>query len=438
MSEQHLLWRQRRRKSECLPGLPAVFLQLHGIDPEHGLCLHPGIFWIKRYVVHSEAVTTRKVIFFLHAGGTCTACGTTVWCINGQSNSCPQNSQTSGQASALAQCLCNPGYYGDTTMSSLPFPQLCQVCKMDNWCPGGAVNASQVCPDGKYSLPGSDAVNDCNCPDHSSSQQKSSEPKQCVCESGYYREYNPAVPLGGWTCTLCKPGEFCYDNTNKTCPQYSTSLGVAKSVLDCFCLPGFANASTQTEQKLCVECPANSYCTGKGEISQCVSLAVSPAQSTGPGRCYCSWGYKGINNSACEACQSPTFCYGGIQAQCFEGTFSSPLSWSKDNCSCIAGWWGPVGKNLHVLSTDTHGFDVWPFRWPVQAVPGGQVQPPARMQSLRCADGRRLHHVCPRNSVGCDGAKHDVRRVSGRHGLVHHRRDVRCVSKRDILASAVQ
>ena len=133
-------------------------------------------------------------------------------------------------------------------MSSLPYPQLCQICKMDSWCPGAAVNASQVCPDGKYSLPGSAASNDCNCPTKSSSQQKSSEPKQCVCDSGYYREYNPSVQLGGWTCTLCKPGEFCYDNTNKTCPAHSTSLGVAKSVQDCYCLPGFANASTQTEQ----------------------------------------------------------------------------------------------------------------------------------------------------------------------------------------------
>ena len=272
-----------------------------------------------------------------------------MWCINGKSNQCPINSKTSGLAYTLAQCLCDPGYYGDTTMSSISYPQLCQICKMDNWCPGGAVNASQVCPDGKYALPGSKSSNDCNCPDKSSSQQKSSEPKQCVCDSGYYREYNPSVQLGGWTCTLCKPGEFCYDNTNKTCPAYSTSLGVAKSVQDCFCLPGFANASTQTEQALCVECPANSYCTGKGAISQCVPLAVSPAQSTGPGKCYCTWGYRGINNSACEACKTPTFCYGGIQAQCSDGTFSSPLSWSRDNCSCIAGWWGPTG-NSHLLA----------------------------------------------------------------------------------------
>lgn len=62
------------------------------------------------------------------AGGPCSICNTSVWCLNGQANPCPSNSNASAGSSSLAQCLCKPGYYGDTTMSGVGFPTLCQVC----------------------------------------------------------------------------------------------------------------------------------------------------------------------------------------------------------------------------------------------------------------------------------------------------------------------
>lgn len=275
-------------------------------------------------------------------GAACTACGTTEWCFAGGSNPCPQFSTAAPRSSSREQCLCNPGYFGD--------PSLCQFCKEDHYCPGGAVNLTIACVGGKYSLAGSDAENDCNCPEQATSRQKASEAAQCICNSGYYKEYSSAAVLGGWTCQLCKPGEFCYDNTNRTCPPHSTSLGVARSVQDCYCLPGHANVSSPTELELCMDCPANSYCTGKGEKEACVANAVSPSQSTGPSKCYCDWGWKGLNNSACVACESPTFCYGGIEAQCYEGTFSTPLAWDRMNCSCVPGWWGPQGGPCRACS----------------------------------------------------------------------------------------
>lgn len=201
-----------------------------------------------------------------------------------------------------------------------------------------------MCPDGTYSLPGSDEAGDCKCPQHATSQQKASEAKQCVCASGYYKVYNPALPLGGWHCQLCVAGQFCYDNANMSCPAHSVSLGVAKSVQDCFCVAGFANASAQTEQKLCVDCPVNSYCLGKGHVAACVANALAPTQSIDATKCYCDWGWKGVSNSPCVECVSPTFCYGGLEAQCSEGTYSETRSWDRTNCSCIAGRWGPKGE----------------------------------------------------------------------------------------------
>ena len=61
------------------------------------------------------------------SGGPCFACNTSVWCLNGQENPCAPHSNASMLSSSLAQCLCKPGYFGDTTMSGVGFPMLCQV-----------------------------------------------------------------------------------------------------------------------------------------------------------------------------------------------------------------------------------------------------------------------------------------------------------------------
>ena len=208
-----------------------------------------------------------------------------------------------------------------------------------------------VCPDGKYSMPGSDDSGDCLCPPNAYSQQNARYVTECICDSGYYKEYNGLFALGGWYCKLCLPGEFCYNNTNRTCPDHSSSYGVAKTYLDCFCDAGYRNVTTaRTEQAFCEDCPANNYCTGKGDVQSCVANAVSPTQSKIYTRCYCDFGWKGVNNSACVGCQSPTYCYGGVEAQCSEGTYSPSLAWDRLNCSCIAGRWGPTGGPCIICS----------------------------------------------------------------------------------------
>ena len=215
------------------------------------------------------------------------------------------------------------------------------------------MNISIVCPNGKYSLPGSDDEGDCNCPVNAVSQQKASQVAQCVCSKGHYRVYNPNALLGGWHCVQCQPGEYCYDNLNASCPPHSISLAVAESLLDCFCTAGYTNSSAPSPQELCIDCPADHYCTGKGEKSRCVTHAISPTQSRDATKCYCDKGWKGRNNDECVACGTPTFCYEGIEAQCSEGTFSNPLSWTTSNCSCIAGRWGPTG--MRVQQSDREG-----------------------------------------------------------------------------------
>ena len=212
------------------------------------------------------------------------------------------------------------------------------------------VNASFVCPDGKYSLPGSDNVGACICPTFSVSRLNSKYVSECICEPGYFKQYNSQYAIGGWFCAPCNPGQGCYNNSNFTCPTHASSYAMAKSYTDCWCLSGFFNATDRTEANYCQECPLNYYCTGKGAIETCVANAISPVQSPAYTACFCDLGWKGVNNSACVACQSPTYCYGGIEAQCSEGTYSPSLAWDRLNCSCIAGRWGPSGGPCIVCS----------------------------------------------------------------------------------------
>jgi hypothetical protein len=62
-------------------------------------------------------------------GGACTACNSSVYCLNGMANPCPLNSRSSSMSSSLADCLCRAGFYGDTTVGSAELV-LCQVCFM--------------------------------------------------------------------------------------------------------------------------------------------------------------------------------------------------------------------------------------------------------------------------------------------------------------------
>ena len=63
---------------------------------------------------------------FIDGGGGGNVIEPTFWCLYGQKNPCPTSSKAGQGASSLAQCLCDAGFYGDTTMGG-PELTLCQV-----------------------------------------------------------------------------------------------------------------------------------------------------------------------------------------------------------------------------------------------------------------------------------------------------------------------
>ena len=62
-------------------------------------------------------------------GAACSPCNASTWCLWGQVYPCPPNSRSSPMSSSLAQCLCLPRFFGDTTMGG-PDLTLCQVRSM--------------------------------------------------------------------------------------------------------------------------------------------------------------------------------------------------------------------------------------------------------------------------------------------------------------------
>ncbi len=236
-------------------------------------------------------------------------------------------------------------------------------------------NFTLVCPNGTYSLAGSDEIYDCVCPENADSKRSARNIMECVCRPGFYREYSNLYPPANWWCKPCVPGEYCWENSNLTCPSHAFSIGSAQSYSDCYCTPAWKNATNRTELNYCEECPANSYCTGRGAVESCVANATAPVQSASYTACTCKLGFRGLNNTPCEACQSPAFCYSGLQATCPEGTFSPPLAWDRLNCSCLAGELAFFTDRIPAMSLLTLVYDrpLGPSRWTLYCLLGRKV-----------------------------------------------------------------
>jgi len=59
-------------------------------------------------------------------GGACTACNRSSYCLYGQVNPCPPHSTSSPMSYSVAQCLCNPSWWGDASVGG-PEVTACQV-----------------------------------------------------------------------------------------------------------------------------------------------------------------------------------------------------------------------------------------------------------------------------------------------------------------------
>lgn len=152
---------------------------------------------------------------------------------------------------------------------------------------------------------------------------------------------------GGWQ--VCLPDDYCFNGENMTCPPNSHSRPGASDYLQCSCNAGFMNATVQSAESMCEDCPPDSYCTGGGHVGACTANAFSPTQTANYTSCTCNLGFAGVRNDPCVACSSPKYCYGGLVGTCPAGTQSEDLSWGPANCTCTAGRYGASGQSCLAL-----------------------------------------------------------------------------------------
>jgi len=149
---------------------------------------------------------------------------------------------------------------------------------------------------------------------------------------------------------VCTPNDYCYNGLNLTCPPKSQSGPGMSDYMQCSCNAGFMNATIQTVDTLCQDCPADSYCTGGGRVEACTANAFSPTQTANSSSCTCNLGYAGVRNAPCVPCAAPSvYCYGGLVATCPAGTQSGNLAWTITNCTCTAGRYGVAGESRRLL-----------------------------------------------------------------------------------------
>ena len=84
----------------------------------------------------------------------------------------------------------------------------------------------------------------------------SSHRLDCQCNRGHY--WYPVDDELSFECALCKPDDWCFNNTHNNCtdPRMSSPAG-SFHISNCMCDDSFYNNEANTE---CIICPTDHYC----------------------------------------------------------------------------------------------------------------------------------------------------------------------------------
>ena len=164
-------------------------------------------------------------------GGACNSCPPGFYCPGGnQQVPCRLHSTSLSEASSQSQCSCIPGYYSLTDESE------CLKCQTNTYCPGG--KAVVPCSDHSLSQAGSDSNLDCSC-----------EPgywRGCILvqsgiHAGEYLDSTGTTCVINWQlpCFECGEDVICRNNTLLHCPEHSSSDQGSHTDLHCVCDQGY-------------------------------------------------------------------------------------------------------------------------------------------------------------------------------------------------------
>jgi len=205
------------------------------------------------------------------------------------------------------------------------------------------------------------------CPGNSSSANGS---KTCSCDPG------ASGPDGG-PCAQCGPGTFKETNgaaACSTCPGNSSSSEASDEEVDCTCNAGWTGPAggvcmqcTAGTYKIapgdaaCSNCVAGKYSTVAGSTSDgceaCPTNSDSPEASDEEVDCTCNAGWTGPVGDTCSQCAAGTFKADAGSAVCdaCPANSDSPLeSTASTNCTCRPGWTGSDGDSCTACVNGTY------------------------------------------------------------------------------------
>ncbi|KAM9734328.1 uncharacterized protein ACNS7B_016072 [Menidia menidia] len=275
----------------------------------------------------------------------------------------------------------------------------CSACPQGFFCPGrnnASLSESYECPVGHYCPPRTWSKHQYPCPAGSfnphTRKTKSQDCLPCppgsycdspgknvasgLCSAGYYclsGAQSPTPEDGRLTGNRCPEGHYCPQGSSapQPCPiGYHTNKTRNTHLSDCLpCPPGFLCVSRGLSFPSHV-CPAGSYCPGRDNTSEGVSIACSPGNKCPPGsyrQIPCLPGtYQSLaGQEDCVDCPAGFFCAGsensgthtpmlcpeghycppgtqtGFAFPCPAGSFSGQMGLSnKSDCEpCAPGWY---------------------------------------------------------------------------------------------------
>ena len=255
--------------------------------------------------------------------------------------------------------LCGAGTYSSSPSASAS--EACVACAAGTFSTArGSSDASvcEACAGGTYSTALGGVTSDvCQpCVLNSTSAPGASSAELCVCNQGYEGGYGAA-------CAGCNVSTWCASGRAHPCPPHSLSSGLAGSIAQCMCLPGYFE--DVGNPSLCEFCKEDFYCPGGeadvavvcpgGEYSlagsdalgdcSCPANASSLRRSSQVTACECLPGFHRVNDTAsqpaewrCVLCPPDEFCMDGVVSPCPVHSTSAPGSDSPLDCVCNPGY----------------------------------------------------------------------------------------------------
>ena len=258
----------------------------------------------------------------------CEICPNNTYCFLGDNFTCPAFSSSNVKSDNIEDCICQAGYYRNSSFACLP-------CPIGSFCPGN--NLALNCGGNRTTV-----------------ALYTNSPTDCLCSPGYYEHNN--------VCEMCAKNSYKTTISNAACTSCVSNSELdsrGSSVNLCQCVPGYFRTTalfcdsgtglcsnqmlcnecasgtytTIYDASVCSNCASNSYTPNSSSCLSCPINSHSPEKSNGISSCVCNAGYEGSHGD-CSACLAGYFQDGSVtQCQsCPVGTFSTGTAVQCDVC----------------------------------------------------------------------------------------------------------